>query len=63
VHVGPYDHDPAVVPVLVAQPLEDPLRGVVLFRRLTLILLQDPVDDPDKRIQLGPRRQPAAPIR
>ena len=62
VHVAPYDRDPAAVPVLIAEPLEDPLSGVVLLGRVTLILLQDPVDDPEQWIQLGPRRRPAPPI-
>src|SRR5207253_376986 len=31
VHVAPYDRDPAAVPVLIAEPLEDPLSGVVLL--------------------------------
>src|ERR1700752_272437 len=62
VHVAPYDRDPAAVPVLIAEPLEDPLSGVVLLGRVTLILLQDPVDDPEESIQLGPRRWPAPPI-
>jgi hypothetical protein len=47
--------------VLVTQPLEDPLRGVLLLGRLSLIFLQDPIDDPDERIQLRPRRLPALP--
>ena len=62
VHVGPYDCDPASIPVLIAQPLEDPFRSMLLFGRLTLILLQDPVDHPDKRVQLGSRRRPAPSI-
>ena len=62
VHVAPYDRDPAAVPVLIAEPLEDSLSGVVLLGRVTLILLQDPVDDPEESIQLGPRRWPAPPI-
>jgi hypothetical protein len=62
VHVGSDDRDPAAVPVRIAQPLENPLRGMLLFRRPPLILLQDPFDDPNKRIQLRPRRRPAPPI-
>jgi len=61
-HVSPNDRDPAAVPVLIAQPLEDPLRGMLLFGRPPLILLQDPLDDPNERIQLGPRRRPPPPI-
>src|ERR1035437_3824374 len=42
--------------------LEDPLRGMLLLGRLTLIVLQDTVDDPDERIQLRPRRRPVPPV-
>jgi len=45
-----------------AQPLEDSFRGVVLLGRLTLILLQDPVNDAEEWIQLGSCRWPAPPI-
>ena len=31
VHVGPYDRDPAVIPMLIAQPLENPFRRVLLL--------------------------------
>ena len=61
-HVAPYDRDPARIPVLIAQPLENPFRGVLLLGRLYLIFLQDPVNYPHERIQLGPRRRPAPPI-
>jgi len=37
VHVVLYDRDPAAVAVLVSQPLEDPLGGMLLFGRLSLI--------------------------
>jgi hypothetical protein len=52
VHVCPYDRDPAAIPVLIAQ-LEDPLLfiGMLLFGRPPLILLQNPLDDPNKRIR------------
>jgi len=33
-----------------------------LLRRPALILVQDPVDDPDERIQLRTRRRPAAAV-
>ncbi len=46
VHVVLYDRDPAGISVLVAQPFEDPLRGMLLLGRLTLIVLQNSVDDP-----------------
>jgi hypothetical protein len=62
VHVVLYNSDPAAIAVLIPQPLEDPLRGVLLLRRLSLILLQDPIDDPDVRVQLRPRRRPAPPV-
>jgi hypothetical protein len=45
-----------------SQPLEDPFRGMVLFSRLTLILLQDLVDDLNRPNQPGQRRRPAPPI-
>ena len=61
-HVILHDRQPADVAVLVAQTLEYPLRRVPLLRRPALILFQDPVDDPDKRIQLRPHRRPAAPV-
>jgi hypothetical protein len=62
VHVVLYNGDPAAIAVLVPQPLEDPFRGVLLLGRLFLIFLQDPIDDPDERIQLRPRRRPAPPV-
>jgi hypothetical protein len=37
VHIGPYDRDPTVVPMLSAQPLENPFRCVLLLGRLGLI--------------------------
>jgi len=57
-----YDGDPATVAVLVAKPFEDPLRGMPLFLRPTLILGQDGVDNPGERIQLRARRRPAPPV-
>ena len=57
-----YDRDPALISMLSAQPLENPFRRVLLFRRPTLILLQNPLDDPDKRVELGSRRRPAPSI-
>ena len=41
-HVVLNNGDPASVAVFVATPLEDPLRGVPLLPRSTLILQQDP---------------------
>ena len=37
VHVAPYDRNPTVVPMLSAQPLENPFRRVLLLGRLGLI--------------------------
>jgi hypothetical protein len=54
VNVVPYDRDSAVIAVLIAQPLEDSFRGMVLLGRLTLILFQDPVDDAEEWIPLRP---------
>jgi len=41
---------------------KDPLGGMLLLGRLTLIFLQDPVNDLEERIQLRPRRRPAPPV-
>ena len=62
VHIVLHDRQPTGVAVLVPQTLEDPLRSVPLLCRAALILLQDPVDDPDKRVQLRPCRRLAPPI-
>jgi len=62
VHIILHDGQPAGVAVLFPKALEDPLRGVALLRRPALILLQDPVDDPDERIQLRPRRRLLPPV-
>src|SRR5258705_9534401 len=61
-HVVLNDSDPARVAVLVAKPFEDPLRGVPLLPRPTLILQQDPVDDPGEWVELRTRRPPAPPV-
>jgi hypothetical protein len=61
-HVVPNNGDPASVAVLVTKPFEDPLRGMPLFARPSLIRCQDRVDDPYKRVQLGTRRRPAPPV-
>src|SRR5271169_6298026 len=37
-------HETGSTPVLVAQPFEDPLRGMLLLGLLTLIFLQDPIN-------------------
>src|SRR3954469_18081244 len=57
-----YDGDPAGVAVLVAKPLEDPLRGMPLLLRSRFIRRQDGVDDPGKRVELRTRRRPAPPV-
>src|ERR1700682_615489 len=62
VHVVPDDRDPAAIAVLVPQPLEDPLRSMLLFRRLSLIFFQDPLNDPDERVQFWSCRRPAPPV-
>ena len=61
-HVVLNDGDPSGVAVLVAKTFENPLRGMPLLPRTTLILHQDTVDDPGERIQLWARRPPASPI-
>ena len=61
-HVVLNDGDPARVAVLVAKPVEDPLRGMPLLSRPTFIRRQDPVDDPSIRIQLRTRRRSAPPV-
>src|SRR5262249_9456750 len=53
------DGDTARIAVLVAKPVEDPLRGMPLLSRPTFIRRQDPVDDPSIRIQLRTRRRSA----
>ena len=44
---------PAEVPLLVPQPIEDPLGGVALLAVDLLVILHDLVDDPRKRADLG----------
>jgi hypothetical protein len=55
-HVVLNNGDPAGIAVLVAKPLEDPLRGMLLLPRPALILPQDTVDDPGERVELRTRR-------
>src|SRR4051812_46923553 len=57
-----YDGDPAGVAVLVAKPLEDPLRGMPLLLWSRFILQQDLVDNGGERVELRPRRRPAPPV-
>src|SRR6202035_1814441 len=38
------------------------LRGMPLLPRPTLILQQDPLDDPGERVELRTRRRPASPV-
>ena len=61
-HVVFYDGDPAGVAVLVAKPLEDPLRGMPLLLRSRVIRRQNAVDNPDERVELRTRRRPAPPV-
>ena len=61
-HVVLYDRDPAGVAVLVAKPLEDPLRGMPLLLRSSFIRRQDLVDDPGEWIEFRARRRPAPPV-
>src|SRR5712691_1679152 len=57
-HVVFHNGDPASVAVLVAKPLEDPLRGMPLLLRSALILRQDR----GERVELRTRRRPAPPV-
>jgi hypothetical protein len=57
-----HDRQPAGIAVLIAQTLENPLRCVPLLRRTALILVQDLVNDPHKKVQLGPLRRLAPPV-
>ena len=43
----------AAVAVLVTQPLEDPLRRMPLLGRYRAIVVQDLIDDPGERVELG----------
>src|SRR6202049_5200974 len=61
-HVVLYNGDPAGIAVLLAKPLEDPLRGMPLLPRPALIGRQDTVDNPGERVELGTRRRPAPPV-
>jgi len=61
-HVILHDGQAAAIAVLVPQALEDPFRGVPLLDRLGLIVFQNPVDEPDERIQLRPCWRPATPV-
>ena len=62
-HIVLHDRIPAREPVLVPQPLEDPMRRVPLLARHVRIRvrLQDRVDDAGEPVQLGPpdRLRPA----
>jgi hypothetical protein len=55
-HVVLHDRHPAGKAVLVPKPLVDPLRGMPLLGRASLVLIQDPLDDPDERLQLRSHR-------
>ena len=56
-HVVLHDRDAAREAVLVAQPLEDPLRRVLLLLGNAFVVSQDLVDDRDERIELRPHRR------
>ena len=61
--IGLHDGVAAGEPVLVAQPVEDPLRGVTLLARAVRVLAQPSVDDLGEPVQLRPlhrRRPPVA---
>src|SRR5882757_7774427 len=61
-HVVLNNGDPAAVTVLIAKPFEDPLRGMPLLPRPPLILQQDLIDDPGKRVELRTGWRPAPPV-
>src|ERR1700687_3263894 len=61
-HVVFNNGDPAGIAVLVAKPFEDPLRGMPLLPRPTLILRQDTVDDPGERVELRTARRTGPPV-
>jgi Predicted membrane protein (DUF2339) len=53
-HVALHDRVAACKTVLFLQPLEDPLRCVLLLRRSLLVVVQNGVDHAQPRAQLGP---------
>ena len=61
-HVILDDGQTAATAVLGAQTLEDPLGRLPMLRRPSLVLGQDALDDPHKRVQLRARRRTAASI-
>src|SRR5260370_22749425 len=61
-HVVLNNGDPAGIAVLVAKPLEDPLRGMPLLPRPALIRRQDTVDDAREWIELRTRRRSPPPV-
>jgi hypothetical protein len=56
-HVVLHDRDPTGKAVLVPKSLEDPLRGMPLIHQPPAILVQDPINDADKRVKLRSHRQ------
>jgi hypothetical protein len=62
VNVVLHDRHPAAIAILVAQPLEDPLRCMKLLRMARPVSFQDLIDDRGKRIQLWSLRRSAPPI-
>jgi len=61
-HVIRDDGDAAGEPVLVPEPLMDPLRRMPLLLQLACVVLQDLVDDRNERIELRPGRRLRSPI-
>ena len=62
VNVVLHDRLSAAIAILVAQPLEDPLRGMKLLRMARPVSFQNLIDDRGKRIQLRSLRRAAAPV-
>jgi len=61
-HVVLNNGDPPGIAMLVAKPLENPLRGMPLLPWPALILRQDAVDDPSEWVELRTRRWLAPPV-
>ena len=57
-----HDRDPASKAVLVAQPIEDPLRGVTLLLRAALVFFENGVDHANERIELRAYRRTLADV-
>jgi hypothetical protein len=61
-HVVLHDGDATGKPMLVAQPLENPLRGVLLLLRAGFVVGEDLVDDRNERVELWPHRRLGADV-